>query len=191
MKWLGGIERSIALLFFVAIFAFQGRGQAEPQVSGNRGQAVRTLQRYLHLRRQDADWKKYSKFVTWPDEPSWDCKWVESNHKVGAPIKNGQQMVIPVVHTRLGLFCYDFDFKPEPKVETIEYELASQPKGWRVSGPIPDYPDIGADVLLKSLNTTAANMSETPGRRAEAETTARKITQAIKHQTASSRSRTD
>ena len=60
LKWLGVIERSIVVLFFVAVFAFQGRGQAEPKVAGDNGQAVRTLQRYLHLRLQDADWKEYS-----------------------------------------------------------------------------------------------------------------------------------
>jgi hypothetical protein len=178
MKWLGAIERLIVLIF-VAIFAFQGRGQAEPKVAGDRGQAVRALQRYLHLRLQDADWKEYSKFITWPDEPSWDCKWVESDHKVGAPVRKKQKVVISVVYTRLGLFCDDFDFKPEPKVVTINYELVSRPTGWKVSSPIPDYPDIDGDVLVKSLNATAGNASETPERRAEAETTARKITEAL------------
>jgi hypothetical protein len=179
-------ERSIVLFVLVALFACLARGQAEPKVTGNKGRAVQTLQHYIQLRLQDADWKEYSKFITWPDEPSWDCKWVARKDKVGAPIRKGQEVVIPVAYSRLGLFCYDFNFKPEPKLVTINYELVKRAGVWKVDGPIPDYPEIDADVLIRSLNATAEDASETPEHRAEAAATTRKIREALKPDTQTS-----
>lgn len=171
------------VLIFIAILAWRGSGQAEAKVSDDRDQVVRTLHRYVQLRLQDANWAEYSKFITWPDEPSWDCKWVTSAHKIGTPVKREQGFAIPVVYTRLGLFCGDFDFKPEPRVVTIEYELVQRPTGWKVSAPVPNYPDIGEGVLVKSLSAMAENANETPERRTKAKTTARKIREALKQET--------
>jgi len=44
---------------------------------------VVTLEEYLQMRFHDTDWKEYSKLITWPDEPSWDCKWVDEGYKIG------------------------------------------------------------------------------------------------------------
>ena len=172
------VHRSIVALMYVAILACQG--QADQKASGDQAQAAQTLERYIQLRLQDADWKEYSKFITWPDEPSWDCKWVVGKYDVGAPDSKGGTIVVPVVYNRLGLFCYDFDFKPDPRVVTINYELVKRPSGWKVNAPIPDYPDISGDVLVKSLTALAGNANETPERRAQAEATARKVAEAQK-----------
>jgi hypothetical protein len=160
-------------------------GQAEQKVSSGRGEVTQTLQRYVRLRLQDADWKEYSKFITWPDEPSWDCKWVAKVNKIGAPVREGQKFVIPVVYNRLGLFCYNFDFKPDAKLVTVKYELVKLPNGWKVDGPIPDYPDIDENVVIKSLNATAGDANETPERRAAAASTAQQIVEALKYDTKS------
>jgi hypothetical protein len=155
-------------------------------VSGDQNEAAQTLQRYIRLRLQDADWKEYSQLITWPDEPSWDCKWVSTKDRVGVPATRGQEVVIPVVYSRLGLFCYDFDFQPERKLVTINYELVRRPNGWKVNAPIPDYPDISSQILIRSLNAVAKNARETPERRAEAAATAHKIREALKSETTTS-----
>lgn len=160
--------------------------QAGQKSNGVPSQALRTVQRYVQLRLQDADWKEYSKVITWPDEPSWDCKWVASAHKVGTPVRRGDVVVIPVVYNRLGLFCNDFDFTPDPKIATINYELVSRASGWQVDTPIPDYPDIGADVLVKSLNGIAGSSNQSPERRTRAAATVRRIEEALKPETSPS-----
>lgn len=183
---LPAIVKRTVILAFLAIFALC-RTHAEPKANTtDQDQALRTLRHYIALRLRDADWKEYSKFITWPDEPSWDCKWVASRHKVGTPSGNGQEVSIPVVYSRLGVFCYDFDFKPESRVVTLDYKLVKRPSGWKVNAPIPDYPDVGEDVLVKSLDATAGSASEPPERRGKAEATARKIKEAAKQETTTS-----
>jgi hypothetical protein len=186
MRCLAISERAIVLFVLVGLFACLAQGQAEPKVIGNKGRATQTLQHYIQLRLQDADWKEYSKFITWPDEPSWDCKWVARKDRVGAAIRKGQKVVIPVAYSRLGLFCFDFNFKPEPELVTINYELVKRAGGWKVDAPIPDYPDIDADVLIRSLNATAEDANETPERRAEAAATTRKLREALNPDTQTS-----
>jgi hypothetical protein len=129
----------------------------------------------LELRLHDADWKEYSKFITWPDEPGWDCKWVISKYAPGSTKKEGEKVIVSVRYTRLGLFCYDFEFKLNPEALTVHYELVKRSSGWKVNAPIPDYPDISGDVLLGSLRTLAERANETPERRAKAEAAARKL----------------
>jgi hypothetical protein len=63
-----------------------------------------TLRRYVQLRMEDANWKLYSKLITWPDEPSWDCKWVTADYQIGTARTLGQKAEIPVTYKRLGLF---------------------------------------------------------------------------------------
>lgn len=172
--------RSIVVLLSLAILACQSRANAKPKTPGSLQAAEQALGHYIQLRLQDADWKQYSKFTTWPDEPSWDCRWVANKATQGAAVKRGQEILIPVVYSRLGLYCYDFHFKSEPKPVTVEYELVKRPGGWKVNSPIPDYPDISSDVLTRSLNATANNASETPERRAKAAKSLREIREALK-----------
>lgn len=173
-------QRSVVVLLSLTILTCQGRGQAKSNAINSQDKAARALARYIQLRLQDANWKEYSKFITWPDEPSWDCKWVASKDTFGAPVKRGQEIIIPVVYSRLGLYCYGFHFKSEPKLVTVQYELVKRQGGWKVSSPIPDYPEINSDVLVRSLSATANNASETPEHRAEAAKSVSEIREALK-----------
>lgn len=178
MNW---VPTNRAFILILTCFAtFIGSGQGEWKVSSELGDAAQTLQRYVNLRLQDAEWQAYSNLITWPDEPSWDCKWVVRNHWLGTPVREGQKIVIPVVYSRVGLFCYDFDFQRRAKLATINYELVNRSTGWKVDAPIPDYPDIDGRVLLRSLEATARDAKETPQRRATAAATAQKIMEALK-----------
>lgn len=137
----------------------------------------KTLNQYLQLRLQDADWKVYSALITWPDEPSWDCKWVAEKYDIGESKKTEKgRTIIPVVVKRLGLYCYDFSLSPDAKEVTINFELVKNPSGgWKVSEPTPDYPDIGADTLKKSLTASAENPNESAERRAKFAATLQKL----------------
>jgi len=137
--------------------------------------AVKVLKRYIELRLGNADWKEYSKFITWPDEPSWDCNWVASSYNIEPAKRDGEKIVIPVIYRRIGLFCYNFEFDPGKKIVTINYELEKRQNGWMVNAPIPDYPDINIDILIKSLLALAKNVNETPERREKAESIVRRI----------------
>jgi len=144
----------------------------------NQQAAVATVRHYLMLRLNNAKWKEYSKFITWPDEPAWDCKWVVCNYSIGKSNKKGNKIIVPVVFTRLGLFCNNMYFEPAPREVIIKYQLEKHSGGWKVSGPDIDYPEIGANIVMKSLNTLAANASETAELCGRAEVMARKINSA-------------
>jgi hypothetical protein len=131
--------------------------------------AVQMLKHYIQLRLEDADWKEYSKFVTWPDEPSWDCKWVVSKYEVGSPAKEKGKVNIPVAYQRLGLYCNNFYFEPGAKITTINHVLVKSERGWRVDAPIPDYPELGVNVLMRSLRAAAGDAKETPEHRTQAQ----------------------
>jgi hypothetical protein len=121
---------------------------------------VVALGKYLQLRFHDADWKEYSKLITWPDEPSWDCKWVDEGYKIGTGKKMQDRVVIPVTHNRIGLYCYNDTFRIDQRVVIINYELVSQNNQWRIKGPEIDYPEIGVKTLVEKLRTskTAADV---------------------------------
>ena len=175
------VIRLIFVLICVVVFACHTYGQPQQKASGvrSRDAAVETLRRYLELRLQNADWNDSSKFITGPDEPSWDCTWVVSKYDFGVPKKRKQNVIVPVVFKRLGLFCYDFEFNPDPKVVTINYELVERQGDWKVNAPIPDYPDISANVLLKSLRASGEDPRESADRRTKFSATARKIAEAL------------
>ena len=169
---------SIAVLVSASLAQGQDQGK-RPSFQNPQVQALRTLNRYVQLRLEDADWKEYSKLITWPDEPSWDCKWLVNRYSVGAPTEAKGKVLIPVAYNRLGLYCDNFYFEPGQKTTTIRYELVRREREWRIDGPTPDYPDVGADVLVSSLEATARNPNETPEKRAKAETMAHKIIETL------------
>ena len=175
------IIRLILALICVVVLGCHTHGQSQQKASSvlDQDAAVETLRRYLQLRLCNADWKDYSKFITWPDEPGWDCTWVVSNYEIGVPKKGKRNVIVPVVYKRLGLFCYDFDFNPDPKVVTINYELIERQRDWKVNAPIPDYPDISADVLLKSLRASGENLHQSADRRVKFSATASKLAEAL------------
>jgi hypothetical protein len=175
------INRMLIILIYLAILACQGQAQAKQKTPNirNQDEMLETLRRYVQLRLSNADWKEYSKFITWSDEPSWDCNWVVGRYDIGTPKKDEAKVIVPVVDKRLGLFCYDFEFKTDPKVVTINYELVRRPSGWKVNAPIPDYPDISAEVLIKSLKASAADLREPPERRTQFRTTSQNVAAAL------------
>ena len=170
---------SILAMFLVAL-SCEGSAQAAKYITLEQMQAKHTLQHYIELRLQNADWKEYSRYITWPDEPGWDCKWIVERYRVGVAISKGEKIVIPVVSNRLGLFCSDFDFKLDRKSITIRYELVRGPRSWKVNAPIPDYPEIGTKAVLELLRNISGNEQEEPERRAEATRAARELEAALK-----------
>ena len=181
MKHREVVIRSVLSLICIAMFVSCAQAQSQLKTSDIKRQdtAVETLSHYLQLRLQNADWKDYANFITWSDEPSWDCNWVVRNYDLGPSKEENQKAVVSVVYNRLGLFCYDFDFKPGTTVVTIKYELVKQQSGWKVYAPIPDYPDIDSGVLIKMLRVSAENLHESPERRAKFSATVRQIAEAL------------
>jgi hypothetical protein len=179
MKWHSCVKRLSVLVAFGIVAACQGQGRVTQKAPGDLDGAVQILHRYIQLRLQDADWRAYSKFVTWPDEPSWDCKWVVTGYTVGTPSKEAEGTVIPIFFKRIGLFCYEFSFEAQPKTVTIHYNLAKRQGRWKVDGPIPDYPEIAADVLVKSLKSSAGNKNTSPQQRTRALAAVQQIRDAI------------
>jgi hypothetical protein len=89
------IKRFIIVLTICAVFGCQGPswGQQSTPSMKSQDEALQTLRRYLELRLHNADWKDYSKFVTWPDEPGWDCNWVVSAYDLGTPKKTQAKLL--------------------------------------------------------------------------------------------------
>jgi hypothetical protein len=123
--------------------------------------ATTTLRRYVDLRLRWADWDEYSPLITWPDEPGWDCWWVAKDYRLRRTKTHTSKTPVPVTYTRLGLFCVGSKFEPNPKVETIAYELVRRNGAWKIDGPIPDYPYVGLLTVRKSLEKTIADSDET------------------------------
>jgi len=69
---------------------------AYAQSSKHPDTAEDTLQHYINLRLGWADWKEYSQFITWPDEPGWDCWRVAKEFFVGQSSKRSTRVVIQV-----------------------------------------------------------------------------------------------
>jgi hypothetical protein len=109
--------------------------------------APETLNLYIKLRLSNADWKEYSKYITWPDEPGWDCKWAVESFKTGKPIYKGKDVLIPVRYKRLGLYCEGQHFEPSRTEVTITYKLISTATGWKIDSPDIDYPEIDANAI--------------------------------------------
>jgi hypothetical protein len=149
------------------------------QTAQEKKQALNVLERYVHTRLQDESWKTYSQFITWPDEPSWDCYWVVKTHSIGTATYGANAATIPVTYKRLGLSCDNFDFEAKEQTVTIKYDLVKSSQGWKVNGPIPDYPDIDATVLLKELKEITTNPKEMSSRQVHASTEARMISAAL------------
>lgn len=137
-----------------------------------------TLRQYVDLRLGWADWKEYSQFITWPDEPGWDCWWVAKEYSVGQSTKTSARVVIPVTYSRLGLFCADLKFQSKPMNEVIRYELLHRSGGWKVNAPVPDYPYVGWQYLREWLSRIATDEHESAVRREAAHDAARAITEA-------------
>ena len=153
--------------------------QSQDHIVKRQSTASNTLQHYIQLRLDGADWRDYSNYITWTDEPSWDCNWVVGHYTIGVGQKETDGITIPVHYKRLGLFCYDFDFKEKSSEVTVNYGLIRSENRWKVNAPIPDYPDIGAKTLISLMETSAKNVQESQDRRRQFTVTAQMITAAL------------
>lgn len=172
-------RRRWVFVFVCTLLVSHGQGQtnSEDKDSTNRttAAAVKSLRQYVELRLHNADWVEYSKFVTWPDEPGWDCNWVVRSYFLKSPEERREKVIIPVVYKRLGLFCYDFNFTAQRNTVRVDYELVKHSDTWKVNAPIPDYPDISDRVMVRSLEMKARSGGESTDRRAKFEAAARQI----------------
>jgi hypothetical protein len=89
---------AILSLIFASLVACAPFAFAQP----NTDTAESTLREYVNARLRWAEWKDYSQFITWPDEPGWDCWWVTNAHHFGNAILHGSDLVVPVTYARLG-----------------------------------------------------------------------------------------
>jgi hypothetical protein len=127
------------------------------------------LWQYVELRLRWADWKDYSQFITWPDEPGWDCWWVADAHHVGQEVAKKSKVFIPVTYNRIGLYCADDQFRANLKKETVNYEMLKKKGKWKVNGPVPDYPYISKAALRDWLNKSTQDSSESAERKEQAQ----------------------
>jgi hypothetical protein len=117
-------------VFLLLLPALTLNAQTQPQTERfNSADAI--LREYVEARLRWADWKDYSRFITWPDEPGWDCWWVAKDCRIGKATRGVAKSVIPVAYSRVGLFCADFELQAKPKAETIYYVLVRKGGGGR------------------------------------------------------------
>ena len=154
----------IALLLLLFVFVAPDEFA---QTQGTRDAQI-TLRHYIDLRLNWADWNVYSKFITWPDEPGWDCWWVTTDYVAGQARGNSKRVVIPVTYKRLGMFCVDAQFEPGQMADTVKYELIREHGEWKIDGPTPDRPYVGLHAVRNNLSKTISDASESPERRAKA-----------------------
>ena len=143
-----------------------------------RTSATTTLRRYVELRLRWADWNEYSPLVTWPDEPGWDCWWVAKDYRLSRATTRASKTLVEVTYTRLGLLCVGSQFEPNPKVETIAYELVRRSGAWKVDGPIPAYPYVGLSSVRQSLEKTISDSHETNDSKEQARKSLKALTAA-------------
>jgi hypothetical protein len=174
-----GLLRGVLVFVFVLLLISLALFQARGQVVESNSKALEVLRRYVDMRLRNDGWKKYSPFITWPDEPGWDCYWVAKSREIGVPAYGTNTATVPVTYRRLGLSCNNLEFDARPSTVTIKYELVDRSDGWKVNGPIPDYPDVQASVLVKELQGIARNVKEIPERRTQASAEARLIAAAL------------
>ncbi len=151
------------LVFLLAPVGYSQRTSATPKTPTD------TLRHYINLRLQWADWSEYSRFITWPDEPGWDCWWVARGYSVNRAVGSRDRVVIPVSYSRLGLFCVNFDFESNPKAETVRYELVRRGGVWKINGPVPDYPYLQWQVLRDWSAKQITDEQQLPERKKDAQ----------------------
>jgi hypothetical protein len=112
------VKRQLAVLLLMLLpspmLCVQSKSQTRGRIS-----AEHLLRQYVEARLNWSDWKYYSQFITWPDEPAWDGWWVAKNYHIGKGLNEAAKRVIPVTYDRLGLFCLNFDWEPKSEAATV------------------------------------------------------------------------
>jgi hypothetical protein len=161
---------SETLLFLLLLSSLTLQGQSQPQ-RVRTPSAKDVLRQYVEARLRWAHWKDFSRFITWPDEPGWDCWWVAKDYNIGKVIHGVEKTVITVTYDRLGLFCADLELQAKPGAEPVSYELVKRDGAWKVDSPTPDYPYISARTLVEFLTKTILDPNELPERKTSARRT--------------------
>jgi hypothetical protein len=136
------------------------------------------LRHYINLRLANADRSAYSSLITWSDEPTAACEWVTSHFKLQTARQDAGDVVIPVTYDRLGRYCSDLNLELFEQSEQVDYHLVMSAGGWKVAGPVPDYPDIEIQTLLRSLANSA--QTESPERRRQIDEVIRQLRVALR-----------
>jgi hypothetical protein len=139
---------------------------------------VAVLRHYINLRLANTDRSAYAKLITWSDEPLTDCAWVTSHFKLQQPKPSRDDLVIPVTYDRLGRYCSDLNLELFDESVEVEYHMVMSAGGWKVAGPVPDYPDIEIQTLLRSLANSA--QSGPPERRRQIDEVIRQLRVALR-----------
>jgi hypothetical protein len=136
------------------------------------------LRRYINLRLANADRSAYARLITWSDEPASNCDWITSHFKLESPRRRRDEVVIPVRYDRVGRYCSDLNLELFDESDQVDYHLVMTAGGWKVAGPVPDYPDIETQTLLRSLATFA--QAESPERRRQIDEVIRRLRVALR-----------
>jgi hypothetical protein len=132
---------------------------AQPKRLAQR-EAVDTVERYVRLRLGGAQWVAFAPLIVWEDEPGWDCYWLVNGYSVGEAETRGDTIIVPVTYDRLGLYCHDFQFKPENRSVMLRYEVVKSDSRWKIKAPEPDPPDLFVDIQIEALRATARSSHE-------------------------------
>jgi hypothetical protein len=168
------VVRHSLLLFLVA-----GCCLAQPKGLVQR-EAVETVERYVRLRLGGAQWAAFASLVAWEDEPGWDCNLLVNGYSVGTIEKRGDAAVVPVTYDQRGLYCHDFQFKPENRSVTLRYEVVKSPINWKIKAPEPGPPHLSLDVQIDVLRTASRNPNETAEHRKLAEAMVQQLSKAAR-----------
>jgi hypothetical protein len=148
-----------ALLLGAALIGSAGntqQGATEPAA---------VVKRYINLRLAMADRSVYSQLITWPDEPPSECYWITSHFKLEEARPGTDDVIVPATYDRLGRYCPEFDLQLFDESDRIEYHLVMSGGQWKIASPLPDYPDIEIQTLLRRLANTAQSPGESTERR--------------------------
>jgi hypothetical protein len=148
-----------AALLSVAMFAAPRPARSEQPAA----EPGAVLKRYINLRLAMADRRVYSQLITWPDEAPSECYWITSHFKLDDPRPGTDGVIVAATYDRLGRYCPDFDLQLFDESARIDYHLVMSGGKWKIAGPVPDYPDIEIQTLLRRL----ANAAQSPGETAE------------------------
>jgi hypothetical protein len=162
------VVRHGLILLVVAGCCFAQKGVAQRE-------AVDTVERYVRLRVSGADWAAFASLIAWEDEPGWDCNWLVDGYSVGRAESASDVFIVPVTYDRLGLYCHDFQFKPESRKVTVRYEVVKTPANWKIKAPEPNPPDLRIDAQIESLRTAARNPHETAEHRKAADSMVQRL----------------
>ena len=95
------MRRAIAILTVGVLLVGEQLAGSQPKETVA-GSALGTLRHYMEMRLHSASWDEFAQYITWTEEPGWDCFWVSGGYQVGEESNRGGRVIIPVTYSRLG-----------------------------------------------------------------------------------------